>query len=1055
MGSTPSTSPDDPTLSSFPGAPPAQDMAGDALPARIGDYAIYRELGRGGMGVVYLAQDPRLQRDVALKLLPPGLAAHPATRDAFFAEARALAAVNDPYIATIFTLEEADGRQFLTMEYLPGRTVRQRLAVAPLSLDDALAVVRQVARALESAHAKGVIHRDLKPSNVMLDESGGVKVLDFGLALRLTPGKQDDAVSATTRFAGTPGYMCPEQLRGETMDERGDVWALGCLLFECASGRRLVEAPTAAARVAATLALAPEQAVASVEPALPPPLAALLTRCLARTAADRPTMRDARAALEQLIADRALPRTASERAMAMRAATSTRGNVPLRRTHFIGRTRERAAVARLLDEHRVVTLTGAGGCGKSRLAVEVASDLADRVAEGVWLAELSPIEDGARVAETVLVACGGTRDAATPPLTALTHLLRDKDAIVVLDNCEHVLDASAALVEALLGACPAVRMLATSRERLRVDGEAVLPLAPLAAPRTAAEAAESEAVQLFVARARAVHDGFALTAGNAPAIADICRRLDGIPLALELAAARVKTLPPEKIRDLLDDRFRLLTHGTRTAAPHQATLRALIDWSYDRLEPLEQVMLQRLSVFRGVWTLEGVEAVAAGGDLDPWDALDLFTHLVEKSLVVCDLGGEGETARYSLLETVRAYAADKLHETPEEERAALARHRAYVLALVAEGCEALRGPAIGRWMPRLADAQHDVHAVADRLADDPAGGPDALALLAHYGLYWLKAGRCAEGREEAQRVLARPDLDRDSHAYGMALLTAGNFGYRLGDLDGARAFYLGARAVFAAHDAQADLGKAYMNLGNLGLSTGAHDEAEPFYEQAIACFRAVGSTYLEAGCLSNLAAIALNRGDDERIVPLATQSIALYDALGVREPQVLPLFALGHARFIRGEVTAARPFYVRALEIAREVRHEWLIVGAGINVAMADLLAGDREASRAGLADALRRLRDVRDPLLAIDALEAAAQWMLPQDAREAAWLFGAAAGARETYHAPPTSAFAARVLVEASEKLAATLGAAEADAARAAGAVEGWEPALAAAVRHLAPSSP
>jgi len=981
-------------------------------PGTIGRYRVLGELGRGGMGVVYLGLDARLQREVALKLLPADLERDPEARDRLFAEARTLASLNHPNIATIHSLEEHAGGHFLTMERIEGRSLWERLQQGPLPLDDALAVGRQVARALEAAHAKGVVHRDLKPSNVMLRDDGTAKVFDFGLALRV------EALLGTSgaEVAGTPGYMSPEQVRGEPADVRSDVWAMGALMHECVTGRELVPGASAYEKLAATLAL---DVAALVRPAadgtgLPPRLTRFLARCLAEPASERfASMREARLLLEEEIAERALPRGVTPAPV---AASRPPGNLPRRLTRFVGRMRETEAASRLVREHRLVTVTGAGGCGKSRFAIELAARLVDTAPDGVWFVELASLSDPSRLVDTIASALPLPSGAGADARSSLGQFVADKRLLLVLDNCEHLVDGCAELVTHLLASGEQVRVLATSREALRMDGEAVFALPPLGlpagGPRTGprstptpsglrsevvGEVEDSDAVLLFADRARAVLPGFALDAANRAIVAEICQRLDGIPLAIELAAARVKVLALPKILSLLDDRFRLLTTGTRTAQAHQQTLRTLIDWSHDRLEPGEQAVLRRLAVFRGAWTLEGAEAVAPGGDVASWDVLDLFTRLVEKSLVSRDLDEAGVTsARYSLLESIREYAHEKLLEHPEEAAEAARRHRDYILSLAAEGFDGLKSAAQAEWTVRLDHAMNDVRAVLTTLASDPGGAQAELNLNVWYGLHWFKRGMWSEGRERLQHALARPDADRTSAPYGQALNALGNIHYRMGDLDTARAHYLTAIEVLSSAGTPLQLANTTINVGNIAWLKGELDDAERWYERSLEHYMAAGSKIGAAGCLNNMSVLAVSREQFDRVEAIQTEVLAIFEEEGLTDNVCLSLFQLGAAALVRNDFELARERFMRALRLAREADNRWNILAALDNLACVENHRARPEAAREPLAECLVRLRDMPDPVIATSTLENTACMVLAADPATAAALFAAADAERD-----------------------------------------------------------
>jgi predicted ATPase len=342
---------------------------------------------------------------------------------------------------------------------------------------------------------------------------------------------------------------------------------------------------------------------------------------------------------------------------ALRSLSSTPNNLPQQMTSFIGRERELAEIRRALGASRLVTLLGAGGLGKTRLSLQAAAEAMDDFPDGVWLEELAPVAEPRMVPQAIASVLGVKEESGHTILEAMASALRDRRLLVILDNCEHLLQACAETATALLHAVPQMKILTTSREPLHVAGETTYSVPALAVPVptkgiTAAMLAEFPAIRLFAERASAVQPDFRITDQSAPHVVDICHRLDGIPLAIELAAARVRALSVQSIAERLGDRFRLLTGGDRTALPRQQTLRALIDWSYDLLTPHERALFRRSAVFAGSFTLEAAEAVGAGGEIEASSVLDLLSRLVEKSLISLDL----ESARYRLLETVRQYA---------------------------------------------------------------------------------------------------------------------------------------------------------------------------------------------------------------------------------------------------------------------------------------------------------------------------------------------------------------------------------------------------------------
>ncbi len=417
----------------------------------------------------------------------------------------------------------------------------------------------------------------------------------------------------------------------------------------------------------------------------------------------------------------------------LRSLEALPNNLPLQLTSFVGRDKEVVDVAALLGEHRLVTLIGAGGVGKTRLSLQVGANLLDGIADGVWFIEFAPLRDPALIPGAVAQTLGVTPPPEGDPLDGLAAELKSRHLLLLFDNCEHMVAAAAATTSAILHACPNVKILASSRQGLGIRGESTYRMPSLAIPNAqdsaglhAYDATRYGSIALFVARAEAANSRFAFTDEVAPVVADICRRLDGIPFALELAAARVAMLNPKELRARLDQRFRVLTGGSRDALPRQQTLRALIDWSYELLDERERKLFRRLGVFVGSFTLEGALAVASDEALDEIELFDVLASLVDKSLVVAELGG-GETTRYRLLESTRAYAVEKLEEAGES--ANLAQRRfTYLHALVLRVAAAHEAIPHEATVVTLAVELEDLRAALDwALTNDPKGGAEMLS----------------------------------------------------------------------------------------------------------------------------------------------------------------------------------------------------------------------------------------------------------------------------------------------------------------------------------------
>jgi non-specific serine/threonine protein kinase len=436
-----------------------------------------------------------------------------------------------------------------------------------------------------------------------------------------------------------------------------------------------------------------------------------------------------------------------------RASASASNLPPGQPASFVGRLKETAEVKRLLSETRLLTLTGAGGCGKTRLSLHVAADLANDYPDGARLVELAPLADPSLLPSQVAAALEIQADADRPALDALVEAIRSKELLLLLDNCEHLIEACAGLADRLLRTSPRLKILATSRERLGIAGETVYRVPSLSLPQEDGRPVSlegSDAARLFLARAKAVSPEFALTPEAAEATARICRRLDGIPLAIELAAARMSVLTAERIAARLDNRFRLLTGGSRTAPPRHRTLSALIDWSHDLLEERERALLRRLSVFAGGWTLEAAEAVGAGEGIEREDTLDALSRLIDQSLVVAE-AEEGGEVRYRMLETIRQYALERLREAGEAE-GARERHMNHFLGFAEAAAEGCRGTEEPRWLERL-EAEHDNLRAA--LDESSPGDERGLRLVAALGIFWRDKDHASEGVRRLDEALSR------------------------------------------------------------------------------------------------------------------------------------------------------------------------------------------------------------------------------------------------------------------------------------------------------------
>jgi predicted ATPase len=472
-------------------------------------------------------------------------------------------------------------------------------------------------------------------------------------------------------------------------------------------------------------------------------------------------------------------------------------NLPAQLAAFIGRDRELAEVRALLASSRLVTLTGAGGSGKTRLGLQVAAEMLDGSGDGVWLVELAALRDEDAVAPAICGALGIAARPGRPALDTLLDALAPQDVLIVLDNCEHLIGGCAKTAEAIVRWCPAAHLITTSQEPLGIGGEAVYRVPPLSLPGPGdfdAAAAEScDAVALFIDRARAHGVSLSVDETTASLVVSICRRLDGLPLAIELAAARLRSLSLRGLADRLDQRFRLLTGGSRTALGRQQTLQAAVEWSYSLLKAAEKLLLKRLSVFAEGFDLDAAEAVCGFGDIEAFDVTDMLDSLVDKSLVVAEPAGEA--LRYRLLETIRQFAAERLAEVGDQDAAVEAAHCTHYLSVAETAAPHLTGPGQGRWLARLDADQANLRRAAGHAASDPDGTTLVLRLGAALQRYWMARTRDEEALALLLPVLDRPDTRADPELLGEALVTA-TFAART--LDTAVARQLGEQAVTLA-----------------------------------------------------------------------------------------------------------------------------------------------------------------------------------------------------------------------------------------------------------------
>jgi predicted ATPase/class 3 adenylate cyclase len=567
-----------------------------------------------------------------------------------------------------------------------------------------------------------------------------------------------------------------------------------------------------------------------------------------------------------------LPRTFP----ALRSLDSAPNNLPQQLTSFIGREKEIAEAKQLLSATRLLTLTGSGGCGKTRLGLQLAADSLERFPDGAWVVELAPLSDPGLVPRTAATVLGLEEQPGKAITATLIEHLADRHLLMVLDNCEHLLDACAMLADSLVRRCPLLTILASSREALGIAGEQTYRVPSLSLPdpkemHTPGSIVPFEALQLFVDRCLNVRADFQVTNENAATLVSICHRLDGIPLAIELAAARMRSLSLEEINRRLDHRFRLLTGGSRTALPRPQTLRSLIDWSYDLVQDPEKLLLQRLSVFAGGWTLDAAERICAGDHIEDGEVLDLLTSLIDKSLVSIE---QSDTRlRYKLLETVRQYARERLVESGGAE-AIRECHRDYFLALAEKADKKLLGVEQADWLRRL-EEEHDNLRSALEWSHGEARAQEDLRLCGALHRFWHTRGFLVEGRQWCARILAKGAPAEPTLEYAKALNAAGSLAWHQTDFVAARPLLEQSLALSRVLDDRWGLARTLNNLGCLAIEQGDYPAAQTLFQESLALWRELGDRRSAAGLLGNLAMVAHECGDLVAARDLSQESLAL------------------------------------------------------------------------------------------------------------------------------------------------------------------------------------
>ncbi|MEO6457502.1 MAG: tetratricopeptide repeat protein [Chloroflexia bacterium] len=641
---------------------------------------------------------------------------------------------------------------------------------------------------------------------------------------------------------------------------------------------------------------------------------------------------------------------------------TSRNNLPAQLTSFIGREQEIAEVKRLLGMTRLLTLTGAGGCGKTRLALEVAKNLSAQYPDGVWFVDLSSLSDETLVPQAVASSLGVWEVPDRPLTFTLIEYLQPLNVLLLIDNCEHLVEACRELTSTLLKSCPGLQIAATSRQALGTPGEIAWPVPSLSVPDpqetySVETLAQYEAVALFIDRALFRRPDFSLKPENVTAVAQLCHRLDGIPLAIELAAARVKVLSVEQIVSRLDERFRLLVGGTHVTLPRHQTLRALMDWSHDLLSESEQALLRSLSVFAGGFTLEAVEAVC-GGFISVYELIELLSHLVDKSLLVMEeRGGE---AHYRLLETIRQYVEEKL-ESAGETSGLRRRHFDYYLRLAEESEDELLTDKQALWLARLEEQHDNLRAALAWSKSEAPKDEVELRLAGALTWFWYFHAYITEGRGWIEGALRHAGTTKKTAPHAKALSAGGLMAYVQSDYTKARLRLEEALSVWRLLDHERGTAITLTFLGRVAVREGNYTEARAFLEESAALFRQARDSWGLALSLDSLGEVALELGDRELATTLHGESLALHRERGHKWGIALELGSFGRVAMELGDYAAARAGLQEALYIQREIGDKWATARILHNLAEVALFEGDYEQAGVQYAESLALFQHLGD----------------------------------------------------------------------------------------------
>ncbi len=953
---------------------------------KLSQYNILSAIGSGGMGKVFLAEDMKLGRKTALKFLSPAFASDREHIERFLREARASSALNHPNICTIYEINESSDPPFIAMEYVQGETVADMIRRRPRNLRQTIDIAIQVAEALAEAHLHGIIHRDIKPANIIVNNRGRAKILDFGLAKRTAVFDDDPDAQFQTHAGvvlGTASYMSPEQARGRTVDNRSDIWSLGVCLYEMLTGTLPFAGETAADTFAALLTTEPP-APSHLVSEIPQELDEMVLRAIHKQKELRfqsveelveglKTFRR-RLDLENDDAQAHVTNPSVDEPTEVFATAPTEANdpletekdVPARKTgpnnltatysRIIGREPEIGDVCGLLlnPDIRLVTMTGIGGTGKTTLSRAVARRLLTEFEHGVFFIEMADVSRPEMVAATIALPLGIKEEGGKPFIEVLKNHLAHRQMLIVIDNFEQVVDAAPQVAD-LIAAADGLKILVTSREVLRLTAEVEYQVPPLDVPQIDGslsfdELRENEALMLFAERAKAAKPAFTLTPDNISDAAAICSRLDGLPLAIELAAARVKILSPAAVLTKLENRLNLLTGGARDLPERQKTMRGAVMWSYDLLSEDEKSVFRELAVFSGGFRIDSAEFVCTL--THDADLLDVISSLIDKSLLIQKEMPDGES-RFRMLDVVRDFALEML-EADGKIDTVRRRHADFFVNLSQTAEPLLQGGESANWLKKLEENHDNLRAAMNwSLTNEPE---KAVRLAVAVRNYWLVKSHLTEGFGWLKAALESgfdppPEL-RFKLLNGLGL--AARF---RGDFDTAKKAY--EDGLTAGIEAGDKAGTALSNrgLGHVALQQGDLGSARVYFDAGLAISRELGDKYGIALSLSFLGDLARTEGRFADAKPQFEEAVELFRELENRTALGDALNNLAATLICLGETANGLKSFAEALESAQALSNQITISFSLDGFAAVAVEAGEFNKA-ALLSGAAEKIRD-------------------------------------------------------------------------------------------------